>query len=105
MERKGVNSFVAIREYFFHRVFANSMKTKPIYEEFATKSVFELVADIMVALNKLIISIHHVIIGLCRSVGIDLDAPERHNETSAPFTPTREARLPAFLLFDQDTKR
>jgi hypothetical protein len=103
LDRKGVNCFFGISEYFLQKAFAKRMKTHPSFEEFAKKLIFELARDIMVALNKFIIAIHHLIIAMCRSVEIDLETPDRHNETSAPFTPAREARLPAFLLFDQSS--
>ena len=59
----------------------------------------------MVTVDKLITAVHRVMIGLLTSAGVDLNVPERHNETAARFTPTSEARLPAFILFDRDTKR
>jgi hypothetical protein len=59
----------------------------------------------MIAVGKLITAVHHVMIGLLTSAEVDLNAPERHNETAAPFTPATEAPLPAFILFDRDTDR
>src|SRR5919106_1938081 len=101
-ERKSTNSFFAMSEFFFQKAFAAAMKKNPSYEEFAKTTILELVPDIMVALDKLITAVHRVIIGLWGSVGIDLRAPERHNESAASFTPKSEARLPALILFDQD---
>lgn len=99
IERKSVNTFFAMSEFFFQKAFAAAMKTKPGYEEFATKAIFGMVGDFMVAFNKFVTAIHSVIIGICRAAGIDLDAPERLTETSAPFIRARDARLPAFLFF------
>jgi hypothetical protein len=59
-----------------------------------------MVSDFMVQLDKIILAIHHITIAICKDARIDLDAPSRLNETSVPFTPATEARLPVFISFD-----
>lgn len=98
-EQKSVNTFFAISEFFFQKTFAAAMRAKPGYDEFATKAIFSMVGDFMVAFNKFVTAIHNVIIGICRAAGVDLNAPERRTETSAPFILARDARLPALLFF------
>ena len=99
-EHRSINSFFAMSEFFFQKAFAAAMKKKPSYREFAERTIFELVLDTMVALDKFITAVHHVIMGLWKSVGINLSASERRNETAASFTPKSEARLPMLILFD-----
>lgn len=105
IHRNSVNSFFAISEFFFQKAFASAMKSNSSYEDFADRITLQLVPDFMVAVDKLITAVHRVMIGLLTSAGVDLNVPERHNETAATFTPAREARLPAFILFDRNTKR
>jgi hypothetical protein len=105
IHRHSVNSFFAISEFFFQKAFAAAMKGNSSYEEFAKTIILQLVPDFMVAVGKLITAVHRVMIGLLTSAKVDLNPPERRNETAASFTPATEARLPAFILFDRDTKR
>jgi hypothetical protein len=105
IHRHSVNSFFAISEFLFQKAFAAAMKSNSSYEDFADRIILQLVPDFMVAVDKLIAAVHHVIIGLLKSAEVDLGAPERRNETAVSFTRASEARLPAFILFDRETKR
>jgi hypothetical protein len=98
------NTFFAISEAFFQKTFAAAMNDNPSYKDFAVAAIFDLVKAIMIALDRCIAMIQHIIIGLLRSAGIDPNVAERHQEATIPFTPADEVRLPAFVFFPPKRK-
>ena len=101
-EKKSVNTFFGLSEVFFQSVFAASLVEPTTFVEFQRNNINDLVYRFFNAINSVITGLHHIVMNIFSQHGIYIRDHNRRIANVAMFISTKDALLPAFILYEED---